>query len=286
MQRILAPLPWLVAVFVVTNLAANARANQDSAMPQVQLVNVEFSGGTVADYVRSIREALPGANVVMTPDAEFVELEPVALTDVDMNSAMELLDGLLAELPDRTIELSMQQYASIHGMPVYVVSARSSNRGYGRGGNSRPMPKAMSGVWSVSSLLQRDIEAQDIATAIDTALSLFGDDYPPAVVRFHPESGLVLARGSVEQHNAIEAVIHAMETGANDGVQDEEIESLHEEMREFQALVTDATRQRQDVNQVVERELEQVRTRIITFEQKIQRLQMAFDEVRAHLDNS
>ena len=171
---------------------------------EVELISVKFAGGTVTDYIKALVKEAGTINVVVALGAADVPMPPVTLTKVTVSAAIDLVDGRSASPPGRIIELGvrhMPQYVE-EALPTYQISAdvRRTER-----------PRTNASVWTIANLLRGDIfDADDVLAAIETALDILESTGEP-IIRFHKETGLVIARGDHAQLSTIHDVLEQLE---------------------------------------------------------------------------
>jgi hypothetical protein len=192
-------------------------AQQADQQPQGEaegLIDVTFDGGTVAAYIAALRKADTAANVVLIPPASDVQLPRVELRSASLNAAVYLLDGLAAEHPrglahlhvssvDRRFPGESQIYTVMAQIPNAAVD-QPGVRG-GLGGLNAPIETR---VWSIADLLTEEMKAEHVLSAIEGGLDLVRDDSKPVQLRFHADTGLIVAAGGPVQINMIHEVIH------------------------------------------------------------------------------
>jgi hypothetical protein len=71
----------------------------------------------------------------------------------------------------------------------------------------KPGAAVESTVMSVADVLQGDITADDLLTAVNIAIEVVGRADEPADIKFHKETGLLIARGSIRQIVALRQVV-------------------------------------------------------------------------------
>jgi hypothetical protein len=91
---------------------------------------------------------------------------------------------------------------------TYKVSAQIKQTGPRR-------DESASQIWSVADLLQAGFTSDEISTAITSALDLMLVESKPASVRFHEETGLIMANGKWDQITLIANVIEQLRVAAN-----------------------------------------------------------------------
>ncbi len=202
-------LPVLAAGLCLLSAArpvvAQARRGPPGAgLDSEPVIDVRFEGGTALDFVEAVRDAAGEANIVLTPLVDLVPLEPVELTRVTVRSALGLLEGSYESPSDGLIEVGLEVHPSRApgALNVYKIDARRHR--------SRLNMIVQSGVWSLVDIVSADMESGEVLTAIEAALDLYGDGYPPPTLRYHRETGLLLARLHHDQIGTIEDLLGAM----------------------------------------------------------------------------
>ncbi len=170
--------------------------------PALPVIDLSFPGGTVLDYVAAVRKANPEANIVTDPEAALIPMPAVALRRVTVPAALAVLRNRSVNDGRTVVELSVEEVPvfSPEERPTYQVQARTSGAG------RAPPPNRSTKVWTVSSLLVGDLTSRKLLSAVETAVEVVGSD-PRPDVRFHEDTGLVIARGSPDQIAAIAEVI-------------------------------------------------------------------------------
>jgi len=155
-----------------------------------------------------------------------VPLEPVELRRVTVRTALSLLEGSYESPSDGIIEVVLEVLPSRtpHALHVYKIDARR-HRG-------RTMMTVQSGVWSLAEIVNADMKSGEVLTAIEAALDLYGDGYPPPTLRYHRETGLLLARLHHDQIGTIEDLLRAMRDNPPASIAAER-EGLEREAREM-----------------------------------------------------
>ena len=200
-----------LALAAAIGVATFAQSHQKSASPspgehEAKLVTMKFTGGNAVDYVQALKKAAGDINVIIAVEAKDVLMPPVELTDASVEAALEVLNGKTSQVNDRFIKLEL--HANHGGNPaeqiVYAVDAKVQ----GRPVDERIMQR----VWSVKNILDGGAKANDLLTAIQTSLDLNTEAGKPAQLKFHEATGLIIARASPNQIDAIQQVIEQMAT--------------------------------------------------------------------------
>ena len=168
-----------------------------------ELISVKFAGGTVTDYVKALVKEAGTINVVVAPEAAEVPMPPVTLTKVTVSAAIGLVDGRSLLQRERSIQLDvrhMPQYTE-QEQPTYQIHATVRGNPVG----------TQASVWTIANLLRGDIfDADDVLEAVETALDILQSTDEP-IIRFHKQTGLLIARGDPQQLSTIDDVLEQLQ---------------------------------------------------------------------------
>lgn len=178
-------------------------APAERARPSLPVIDLSFPGGTVTDYVAALRKATPDANVVIAPGAGEATVPAVTLRHVTVPAALDVLRGRVRTGAGVAVEIEIVHVPSYSTdeRPTYAVRAHEAGGAAG--------PRASTHVWTVSALLGADLTSRTLLSAIETALDVVGGSKPD--VRFHEDTGLLIARGNEEQIDVITSVIDELQ---------------------------------------------------------------------------
>lgn len=225
----------IVALVCVVGLAAaQSPSNQQQPTaftpPDPGLIKLEFPGGTAQQYIDAVRAASDDANIVVMGDLAAITMPAVKLRNVDTWAAVRILN----ELPQQQKNLLILVEAGITSdepdqARVYTVRAQVT-----RGSLDW---KVESTVISVADVLHGEITADDLLTAVEIALEVVGKVDEPAEIKFHKETGLLIARGTGDQIAAIHEVVEQLRMQMRDPSESQrEQASLNEARTEIQEL--------------------------------------------------
>jgi hypothetical protein len=194
----------------MTFWSQNALAQQSPAtpaqtppLPTPPTATLQFPGGNLFDYTKAMKEAAPAINIaLLVPEAKEIRVPPLRLDAVAFSPALELLQGKYRIEDGSVVHLNVQQ---LDGSPrdvagttgVFKITTERAEK---------LKPPAQVRVWNIGELLGPDRKAQDVLTAVETAVGLL-EDYEPAKIRYHAETKLIVASGEEEQLRAIDRVI-------------------------------------------------------------------------------
>lgn len=205
---------WILTSLMVSTLATWAATaygqKQDEKRNDprdTSTLSLKFSGGSLADYVKALKEAAPDLNVIIAvPEARDIKVPAIQLESVSPGSAIGLLQGTYPLNDGTPINLFIQDWG---GSP-----AESAARVYKIWTNPREMarPPADVRVWSIGDLFLGDRKAEQILTAIETAVGLL-KGYPEAQIRYHADTTLVVASGDPDQLRTIDRVVDGIRRG-------------------------------------------------------------------------
>lgn len=205
--------------------AAQARATQAAiqAAEQAELLaslgpppnrfDLEFPGGTLAEYVAAIRGRNPAANIVLTGEFTVAAAPQVSLKSVTTEAAIGLLTSGAQDAPGMTYWVHSRKVDNAGSPePVLVIEVRTVNRDARR----PPQAPSESAVVSLAHLLRsgggKPLRVEDVLSAVEAASSMIGTD--PPTIRFHAETKLLIFRGSKEQVSMLRETLAALERSA------------------------------------------------------------------------
>lgn len=183
-------------------------------------ITVEFSGGTVAEYVVALKEACKPnpVNVVLSEGAAADKLAPISLRQASLAAAMQAIPAasasgvnawqimrLMDALPGEDAAGDSKETA-----PVYQVYRSPGKRD---AGPSRVIME----VFSVQKIVGRETDPvatekriAAVLTAAETTLNMGRGGRAMPEMKFHKESGLLIVRGEQDDVMAVKDVIERM----------------------------------------------------------------------------
>ncbi len=209
-MRALFPTSVLVSV-ILTSASAGQAVSGDA------LINVRFRGGTAAQYIVAVREAAGDLNILVAPEASEVPMPPADLKRVSVSAAIRLLKD---KANDRV-------WLNVTELPIYAAGEQQT---FEVSAQVRSHRKRISDayVWTVSNLVGDDLSSKAILSAVEMALDVVNSKTAPDV-RFHEETGLLIATGDENQMETIDGVLTRLSDAAAE-------RRAHESLEEVLAL--------------------------------------------------
>jgi hypothetical protein len=249
-----------VALVWCTNVSAQSPPPDQ---PSEKVVSVAFGGGTLAEYVATLRGEVGTVNIVLSNDeVGSIRLPAINLESVTLDSAVGLLESEVWP-GDKHLWVHVEKLGASTGPKANPVYRISTHR---QGGASVPEVR----VWSVAGLMTQGVAAEEVLTAVESSVELLAGEVPAAEVRFHDATGLVIARGHDEQLAAIDRVVDGLRRTVH-----ERYEAKRD--RGSEKLVAEL----QDVLKQREMEVRDLRMELETALIKRERLQQENDELHA-----
>ncbi|MHC4992803.1 MAG: hypothetical protein ACYTGC_17665 [Planctomycetota bacterium] len=167
-------------------------------------IDLEFAGGKLSEYVAALRRKVPEANIIVLPEAASVTIPRVKLKSVDMHAAITLLKELVEQDENRIVKLDVRTTAPTRAdaVPVYTVRAQF------RDTSERDLTHSQ--VLAVADLMDAEVEPDALLTAVETALALEPEALPPAQIKFHQATGLLIVRGHMTQTRVIQEIVNSV----------------------------------------------------------------------------
>jgi hypothetical protein len=247
-MRTLFPTCLLVSVFL-------ASASPGQPVSGDDLIDLRFRGGTAAQYIAAIREAAGDLNILVAPEAADVLMPPVNLKHVSVAAAIRLLEDEANETPDRRVWLIVTElplYATGE-QQTYQVSAQIRS-------HRKRIPDAY--VWTVSNLLGDTLSSKAVLSAVEMALDVVNSKTAPDV-RFHEDTGLLIATGDVSQMETIDGVLSRLGDAAAERRERESLEevvALRHELARMELLDAELRRMLRSKEQELTQTRELLRT--------------------------
>ncbi len=194
----------ILATLIVMPLgAAPAMARQEGGP---QRADIEFAGGPVSLYLGLLRSTYDEANIVATSDASEVQVTPIILMGTTLHDAVGALQWASGESGRRLL------VGREGGLLSVYLPGEESRRAQER-----------THVWTVASILESGYEADDLLSAVDTALGLTSD---PATVRFHEGADLLIVNANEEQLSTIDQIVSRLDDAASFRLERQAVEDL------------------------------------------------------------
>ena len=244
-----------------------------------RVVSLKFPGGTLADYVETLRDAVGTLNIVLSgPEVGAVRLPPIELESVLLHSAMAVLEGEVWLNNSAHLRVSVEQLGfstDENVKPVFRVTAHR------RGGPASPDVH----VWSVAGLLAQGVESAGVLTAVETAIDLLEGSYQAAEVRFHEATGLLIASGQDQQLEAIDRVVDGLHRSVDERREATREQDALERVEELEALTQKQAKELKSLRgylDISHRRVDEVRRENAELRDEISRLKPAGREAENH----
>ena len=182
--------------------------------------DVDFPGGTLEEYVASIRKARTdgAANIVVMPNAKNLAIPPIKLVGVTVGAAISILEGPYQLESGRFAEVDVRSY-EIEDSEDRVIKIMAHFE----------RPSIRSAVWSVEEALAHGQSADELLGAVEAVVALF---HQKADISFHPPTRLLIARGTDEQLDLVREALSELINGAER--RHEKITSLRDRINDLQ----------------------------------------------------
>jgi hypothetical protein len=200
-----------------TTLAQPERADR-RAFDGPATISVSFGGGSVKSFVAALRKASGDVpvNIVVSGDIEGLDLPEIELEQVTVANAVRSLEFL--RLPDHRIGVE----ALDESMPFGVLAIKAWRSDGASAFRESVQVQMTAGqierqvtIFSLAELLESDVDddsaTADVSTllaAVDAALAMA--DAQGAEIKFHPDSSLLIVRGTGRQLSLVKELITAM----------------------------------------------------------------------------
>jgi len=205
-------------------LGASEKVLTATNPPAVQLLDVEFRGGTLEEFVTAIRAAAnpEPVNVVLLGRAGELPVPAVTLRRVTAESAFRAVCSRSMARVD-SLDSGGDPIITIETDPGSATRQASVGRATGGRQSSVGSEVAVLRVYSVRDFVDgKSVTYSTVLDALRTALS--ADEVETrAEVLHHEASGVLIVRGTIEQQNVAEQVLDAIRTDARVGEQAQQV---------------------------------------------------------------
>ena len=127
---------------------------------QERRFDIDFQGGSVKEYIDVVQKSMGEMKVVVEPGAGEKEAPPVALTNVTLKDAVELLDDVTDVIG----------YFENEVVVVVTKQPRPSGRSHGETVEEAPVEESFA--WAVEGIIGAHMSSEDLLSAIDQAIEL------------------------------------------------------------------------------------------------------------------
>ncbi|MBL1216546.1 MAG: hypothetical protein D8M59_03535 [Planctomycetes bacterium] len=280
---------FLLTAAGVMGQEMQGQGRQGDEVRAFPVFDLEFPGGTVADFVDALRSVQPEANMVVDTGAETIPIPAMQLYSVDISRAVNVLDGLEYSDADGDLRIRVMAVPVVKNSTNYAGAARNPVfRVIVDSRYNRQAPQT-SVVLTIADLLGEAYRADDVMTAIETAMSVITDEASrtePAVLRFHDATGLLIARGTGEQLSAVKSVIDELREGldrsraASHPDTDRQLDQARSALEQSQRAVAE----RDDMLRGQMMELERCKARLEAITAELENLTARLRDVEAERD--
>lgn len=173
------------------------------------LFDLDFPGGTLAQYVDAVRDVAHPVNIVARASVVPVRIEPVEFRNVSVDAALRFVEGRYT-LPDGSlVQVNLQTASSGRQAPgggdeLMIYKLEGDRKSVRHDAETR------SHVWSLAPILDEGQDPKDVLAAIEALLDLQDGEPAPARLRFHRETQLLLARAEERQLGVIDELLREL----------------------------------------------------------------------------
>jgi hypothetical protein len=199
-------------------------AASDPNRPPMPIIDVEFPGGPLSDFVRAIQAAAMEStaktpiNVIIPTEATDIRITAISLKRVSAETALESLRYAFGIQGTHQLEARNMTNSGDEGLTFAIQYA--PGRVFPQHQNAVPIQPVQSEAYSLRDLIsapsdmpQDDptlrMSADSVLAALKLAAELEAADgrIAPTQLLFHPDTQLLIARGTPDQHRLISSVL-------------------------------------------------------------------------------
>lgn len=187
---------------------------QRAEKTEALIVDLDFPGGTIAEYVDAVQKSTGQPfNVITSPEIAVMRLGPVRLRSA---SSTVVIESIVAALVDRDERLQLRTQSLSHGgAESYTIRAeRLPAMAMSGSPFARSDRTDLVGTYSIATLVNppaddpeaKRLPREDVTRAIEAVLKLVASSTPPKIL-IHPETSLLVVQGAGEHLSLAESVI-------------------------------------------------------------------------------
>jgi type II secretory pathway component GspD/PulD (secretin) len=167
-------------------------------------LSIEFPGGAVSDFIAALSKSSDQpVNVIVTdPQIASAQMGPVSLRGVTVETAVRVIPSAAAPRFGHAVNWDVSRIDDEHGAPVFRLRAVDADRPHGR--------PIVTEVVSLAGISAAGMDAKSALSAVDAALGLIDVEGQPPEIKYHPESGLLIIRGTPSQVSTVREVVNQM----------------------------------------------------------------------------
>jgi hypothetical protein len=211
---------WQVAAGIVTlGVLSGTTTAQHAEQPG--MLSVQFPGGTVAEYVEALREAVKPepANIALSERAAVAILPPVRLEKVTVGTALGAIEFIApSNANERWViaPLSRQGPGEPEAYAVTLAQMQMGGPAQYTQTVSLPDEERVLQVFSLKEVIdgmapQSGRSPDTVLSAVELALQMGArTDDDPADVKFHADSGLLIINASREEVGSVAELLQRM----------------------------------------------------------------------------
>lgn len=279
MRSFFRTLSAVMFIALVLGLVAGSARAQHPQHDGEPVFNVDFPGGTALDYVDCVRRAieranLEPANIVAAPELGSIEVPPLQLQAVSIETALNLLTAL----PPGPHQIAFNMLGAPDGRPVLTLRALTRSRS-----TRAPSPDTMPRLYVVSlrRVIDSGISSEQALSALEAVLGLASDDDSPPRLRFHEDTAVLAVMGRPDQIEAAASVVSALETSAQAVERARELSNRDSSRRTQEARVAEELAAQTARLREAESERTRLSVALKMLEEELQQARMEADRTRA-----
>lgn len=173
-------------------------------------VTIDFSGGTLAEFLEEVRKAAKGTNILAAANTNEVAVPALVVTNADVLGTLLSVANISSKSPTQVVRVDGS--GTMFSVTVQDQRSRVAGQHVEKADHTSLRSWSLVGLTSRPSNLPEDarlsMPAKTILTAIETALAMMDTDQKvKPKIRYHEDSGLLFLLGTNEQLSAVDDTI-------------------------------------------------------------------------------
>ncbi len=189
-------------------LREQAARDAAEAMAQQPRLSIDFKGGILNQYVAALKAICPSLSIVLDDKARSFPLPAIRLDAVPLSSAVTVIGLLSNGNPDYYLNVTS---GAPNSQAVWVITASPRKNQLGTIVWTRSLRPILQDAGAKPSQAAVILKPEVVLSALETALALCAHTPEKANVQFHPDSGLLLLKGSGDQIRVAENMLNQLQ---------------------------------------------------------------------------
>lgn len=301
-------IPALLTTLILTTATTATFAQDEPSETSAQkdkntIYDVNFPGGTMAEYTDLLLKTFPNASIILMPGTEAFVLPKIHARipqrgggmDAE-KTALELVCGIPGMLfyprTQRTVEgmleftvFGLGDAYRVEAVPIERPRSRTSNPNANSGFGSNKMAVT---VYPLIEITDGSVSMEEILGTLKVAFDL-EDDTDMPTIRYHEPTSILFVRGTHKQLDTVDSTLEALKfvAGARSSAfwQQDLLQEKDQKILALESTVEDLSLHRQAIKNEKNEEIRELREEIEALNAQLQGLRKEIESSRENAQN-